>query len=82
MHVNFKIHGVNDRFFGDGLVIWYAKKPKLTGKIQWPTKEKQNKFKWIFLGPVFGYANPFEGLAVIIDTYANQLIPDSVNIKK
>ncbi len=31
IHVQFRIHGENKNFFGDGLVIWYVREPKLTG---------------------------------------------------
>lgn len=33
MHVQFKIHGSNYNFFGDGLVIWYVREPKLSGRM-------------------------------------------------
>ena len=33
IHVQFKVHGQSKGFFGDGMVIWYVKEPKLMGKI-------------------------------------------------
>jgi hypothetical protein len=32
MQVQFKVHGSNKNFFGDGFVIWYVKDARLSGK--------------------------------------------------
>lgn len=34
IHVQFKVHGDNKNFFGDGFVIWYVRDPRLSGKNQ------------------------------------------------
>ncbi|CAF4579769.1 unnamed protein product [Rotaria sp. Silwood1] len=62
MHVSFKVHGGGTTLFGDGFVIWYVRDPKLTGT-----------YKTYLKSPVFGYADNFNGLAIIMDTYSNRI---------
>lgn len=67
--MQFKIHGKSEKWYGDGLAFWY-----LTDML----KPGLWLCLWLefltlpFVGPIFGAADYFNGLAVFIDTYANQ----------
>lgn len=68
IQVQFKIHGNNKLFYGDGFVIWYVRDPKLSGKKNLLDLYSIDK---IFIGPVFGYQDHFHGLGIFLDTYGN-----------
>lgn len=77
IHVQFHIHGESKGFFGDGLVIWYVKEPRATGKInELIISSEQSSFH---IGSVFGYRDRFNGLGIFLDTYGNRQAHYTVN---
>ena len=80
MHVHYKVHGSGKELFGDGFVIWYVRDPKLTGMHRKLIFIRIDLQSILFSGPVFGYADYFHGLAIIMDTYSNHNGPHNVGL--
>lgn len=79
-HIHFKVHGTGKELFGDGFAIWYARDPKIIGKVRSPPFSSIAHFPpRLDSGPVFGYTDFFHGLAIFMDTYSNHNGPHNVS---
>lgn len=84
VQINFKVHGHGKDLYGDGIAIWWVycsasghrrfkhwKCRQFSKTLYLPTHYRYTKDP-LQPGPVFGSKDHFQGLAVFLDTYANQ----------